>query len=512
MNEQAAAIRYMERHVARMDFWWFCKVLAPDFYTDEREHLHTLCVTLQALYEGRIIKYKLEDEWQIVEHKKPAPWICKKLMINVPPQHGKTRTLIMFAAWMFGINPDEKVITCSYNDTTATDFSKYTRDLIAHEKNEQEEQAYCDIFPKTQIKRGTATYKKWALEGKHFSYLGAGVEGAVTSKGGSVLIVDDPVKGAAEALNDEHLERIWLWYNGTFRSRVSAKDGEPLEIVNMTRWSINDPCGKILSNKRVMHEWHVVKMEVRDKKTGKMLCPSLFSERRYIDMRDTAKTNKFLKQIFEANYHQEPFEASGLLFDKEVMNFYKPSATLTRMFETSVSYIDVADEGDDSLAQANAKNIGPRIYIPTLVHTKDDTDTTLPLCAATLRKDKVEYCRVESNNQGSVFYKQLRKMYKLCEIFGFFNSDHKHTRIIMNAWFVERYFWFLEEEYWDEQYRSFMEEVFAYRREIANKAKDDAPDCLTGLAVFIRETFPDFYEDDEEIEDGEEEEEDNNDY
>ncbi len=124
---------------------------------------------------------------------------------------------------MFGKNPKEKIITASYNDTVASDFSRYTRDEIQASKIDPFMICYSDIFPNTQIKQGNASFEKWALEGQHFSYLGAGIGGSVTSKGGTILIVDDPIKGAKEAFNENYLNSNWIWYTNTFRSRVSAK-------------------------------------------------------------------------------------------------------------------------------------------------------------------------------------------------------------------------------------------------------------------------------------------------
>lgn len=494
-----ALVRYGGRELSRRDLWEFCKWLAPDFYKDDRPHLKKICDTLQALYERRVAKKDINDpkeDWIVFESADliPPGWfICTKLMINIPPQHGKTRTLIMFAAWVFGKNLNEKIITCSYNDGTAHDFSKYTRDLIAGEKNMDDDEVYSDVFPDTKIKYGTASYKKWALEGRHFNYLGAGIGGAVTSKGGTMLIVDDPIKGAEEALNNDHLEKVWLWYVGTFRSRVSADKGEPLEIINMTRWSVYDPCGKMLEEKEAL-KWMILKMEVYDEKTDTMLCGSLFSKNRYDDQKQLAQSDKILEQIFMANYHQEPFEAKGLLFNKRDMNYYRPSPILDKMFESSLAYADVADDGDDSFAMPIGKNIGPRIYITEVMFTKADTGITLDLCAEVMKKNGVQKARIESNSMGSTFRKFLQKKTKGIQLYGLTNTTNKHTRIIMRAWAITRYCYFLHPDYWTQEYEAFMKELFKYKKEVADEKHDDAPDAMSGLIQFVMSTLRHMYD------------------
>ena len=72
---------------ARKTFWSCCQALAPDFYVDGRKHLEELCKVLQALYEGRIIRFNSDDTWKIVDSTVPLHnfEVCKKLMTNLPP-------------------------------------------------------------------------------------------------------------------------------------------------------------------------------------------------------------------------------------------------------------------------------------------------------------------------------------------------------------------------------------------------------------------------------------------
>ena len=54
--------------LARRDFWEYCKLLAPDFYKEDRKFLKDKCREYQELYEG-------PDE---------------ALIDNEPPRHGKS--------------------------------------------------------------------------------------------------------------------------------------------------------------------------------------------------------------------------------------------------------------------------------------------------------------------------------------------------------------------------------------------------------------------------------------
>ena len=81
---QYEEIQYQAKlELARRDFWYFCCLLAPDFYMEGRTYLKEFCIALQDFYES--------DQ--------------RVLIINMPPRHGKSRTAQMFAKWIFGKNP-----------------------------------------------------------------------------------------------------------------------------------------------------------------------------------------------------------------------------------------------------------------------------------------------------------------------------------------------------------------------------------------------------------------------
>lgn len=487
--------------VSRLDFWEHCKTVSPDFYFEERWHLKLICDTIQALYQGRIQKpteFEADEKtiipWQIVSVHNPLWITCKKLMLNVPPQHGKTRTLVNFSSWVFGQNPKEKIICGSYNDATASDFSRYTRDAIISTGFDSDGIFYYDIFPKTKIKKGNAGFEKWALEGSHFSYLGVGIGGSVTSKGGSILIVDDPVKSAEEAFNENALEKVWLWYSSTFSSRVAAKDGEPIEILNMTRWSDKDPCGRILDSS-AKKDWYVLKLQAYNEATDTMLCPSLFSKKRFESQRLLV-----YPQIFNANYQQETIEETGVLFPKTELNRFDLEDFKTDGLIGRLGYIDVADQGDDALSFPTANIFPMKIFIKDVLFSDDGVEFTLPACAEFIYENNIDYTRIESNNQGKLFKQMLEEFVEASKLLSAANVTAKHTRIILISGFIKKYFWFLSDKdiVVGSAYHKFFKQLTSYMKDGSSK-HDDAPDSLAGLAKFIRAMYKQFRPTKEEI-------------
>ena len=87
--------------LARRDFFEYCKLTASDFYKEERVFLKDLCYQLQDFYK--------RDE--------------KVCVINMPPRHGKSRTAGKFVEWVLGTNPNEKIMTGSYNEDLSSSFA-----------------------------------------------------------------------------------------------------------------------------------------------------------------------------------------------------------------------------------------------------------------------------------------------------------------------------------------------------------------------------------------------------
>ena len=493
---------------ARESFWEYCKLRAMDFYKPDRWHLWILCETLQALYEGELTRGHMEVVFnqkgntggKVDKRKKPPVTVPEdvrfkdlfrfgsgseasdKLKINLPPRHGKSRTLILFCEWCFGKDNENRVITCSYNDNNATDFSRYTRDGISEGKTYSYEVVFSDIFPGTRIKQGDGSFKQWALEGQFFNYKGTGIGGAITGKGCNIGIIDDPTKNAEEAFNELALEKVWKWYTGTFLSRL--EEGSK-RIVNMTRWAKDDLCGKIEQGENA-RDWVTLKMEVRNKK-GEMLCPELFSNKRYVEA-----SQEMDEMIFAANYHQQPKDVQGVLY--KVLKKYKPNDLPVNKesgeveFEHIWAYGDTADEGKDYLCVIVFGVYGGEVYVLDVYYTKAGMEVTEPGTARLLYENKVQSAKIESNNGGRGFARNVGRLIwenhksKKVGIRWFHQTKNKIARILSNSRYIMNHFYFPDN--WRIRWPEFYKAIMNFQKEGGNK-HDDAPDCLTGCAEMV---------------------------
>ena len=481
---------------ARDCFWKYCKLINPKFFRDDRTHLVTIANTLQALYEGRIRKICPKSSWQIFTPEEINELfsdsdkgksgnkdyiICRQLMMNLPPRHGKSYTLTLFTQWMLGKNSENKVITVSYNDTLATRFSASVRDGIDATKLDNRWTIFTDVFPEVRIKEGDGAKQIWALEGSYFNYLGTGFGGTITGIGCNIGIIDDPIKNDEEAYNDNVLEKHWKWYTDTFLSRIE-EDG--IQIVNMTRWSTKDLCGQILESEDAP-DWYELKMQAcLDETAGIMLCPSLLSFKSY-----KKKKRLTSADIHEANYQQEPVDVQGKLYTTIKTYTELPRDKKGKLlFDRVINYTDTADTGKDFLCSINGVEHDGEAYITDILYSDKPMSITEPLLAKMLYKGAVNIAFIESNNGGSGFARNVKSILKKkfltrkVIIRTFHQSKNKQSRILSNASFVMEHVYFPVN--WNIRWPEFYKAIMTYKAKGRNKF-DDAADGLTGLAESI---------------------------
>ena len=95
----------------------------------------------------------------------------------------------------------------SYNETLSTTFSKNVRNDIQEEKADIYKPVYSDVFPGVKIKRGDGSMNLWSLEGGYNNYLATSPTGTATGFGASILVIDDLIKNAEEAHNENIKEK-----------------------------------------------------------------------------------------------------------------------------------------------------------------------------------------------------------------------------------------------------------------------------------------------------------------
>ena len=440
---------------ARLSFFGYCELKAPDFYREDRAYIVKLCNALQEFYEG---------DYDV--------FVC-----NMPPRTGKSRTGQLLVEWILGNDKTQKIMTGSYNETLSVTFAKGVRNSIQEQKVDEFIPVFTDVFPGVRIKDGDGAMNLWSLEGGYNNYLATSPSGTATGFGATVLIVDDLIKNAEEAYNDTVKNKQWRWFTDTMLSRL--EQGGKILII-MTRWASNDLAGRVLKHfadlgTKVMHINFKAKND-----DGTMLCDDILNAETYELKRRTMGTD-----IFMANYQQEPIDLKGCLYSS-----FKTYEDIPRdsngkaLFESVKSYTDTADEGSDYLCSIVYGVYQKEAYILDVLYTKKPMEITEPQTAAMFIEHKVNVADIESNNGGKGFARNvetiMRERYgwNRTKVQWFHQSANKMARILSASTGVMNHLYFPVN--WKDRWPEFYEHVTTFQREGKN-AHDDAEDALSGV-------------------------------
>lgn len=283
----------LDQELARRDLFEFVKYTTPGYQPGWWNE--DLCARLEKFYAD-------------VE-----AGLCPMLLISAPPQHGKSQLVSKaFPAWIFGRNPNLRIVNASYAASLAEQNSRDTQRIM-------EGQEYLDVFPRSWLPanppRGvvrTAEKFEMGRAVKGF-YKAVGVGGGLTGSPYDIGIIDDPFKDHEEAYSETLREKVWNWYSTVFLTRRAPKHGL---IVMNTRWHDDDLTGRLLTTEA--ERWTEITYKAlatedeKHRKKGEALHPERYS-RKFLE-----EFQRLYPIFFAAMYQQSPIPESGNQFKPDM--------------------------------------------------------------------------------------------------------------------------------------------------------------------------------------------------
>jgi predicted phage terminase large subunit-like protein len=248
---------------------------------------------------------------------KPDGTPYKRLMINMPPRHGKSELITRATPpWFLTKWPDKRVIVTGYESEFAADFGNDAKRYIASHP-----ELGVTLDPSTSSK------SNWGIEGRQGGLKTAGAGGAITGKGAHLFVIDDPVKGAEEADSDSNRAKLWTWWQGTIIPRLEPGG---YIIMIMTRWHEDDIAGRCLLNEP--EQWaqlsfpaisdHTEGLDKLGRPPGAPLWPERYDLRYLEDTR-----NGMGSRWWNAEYQQKPTIEGGNMFKAQDFRYWVPVST-----------------------------------------------------------------------------------------------------------------------------------------------------------------------------------------
>jgi hypothetical protein len=314
--------------VAREDFYYF------------RKYIHG-----PRLKEGwfiRVLSYELQDFYErYTRGEKP------KVVVQTPPQHGKSQAVVDLIAWILGKDQDLRLIFASFSDRLGKRANKAIQRTIRTAK-------YAGVFPEVKLSAGRDGYSASdtfiEMVGHIGSFRNTTVGGPITGESLDIGFIDDPIKGRKDANSETVRQRTWEWFTDDFGTRFQDHSGY---LIVLTRWHIDDPVGRLLKSDegndvKVITYPALATHDEEYRKEGDALFPEFKSKEFLLSQK--AKMNE---GSWESLYQQNPIIQGGNFFKYDWLRFTKsPPQRYEYIFLTADTAQKDKEQNDYSVFQA----------------------------------------------------------------------------------------------------------------------------------------------------------------
>ena len=411
------------------------------------------------------------------------------LTISMPKRAGKSQTGINFVNMLSGKFPDRSTLMEGTGDDLVKSFYNGCLEYLTVPN----EYLFYDVFPDARLVQTNADTKTANLKSKsRFPTImcrSIDARQVGLSEATNVLYLDDCVEGREEAKNRQRLDDKWEVISGDIMGR--AIEGTPM-VFTGTRYSLYDPIGRVQEHaQREGWAWRAIEIPALDLVTDesnyeyeregkKVFTTAYFREQREL----------LSAEQFESEFQQQPFEAKGLLFNKDELNYFF-ELPKDRDPDTIIAVGDTAESGSDSTSMPVAKIYGSDVYIVDVVFDDSPAEVTKPECAKCLIDNRVASAVFESNNAGQYYARDVDQIIRergySVGIRTKRTISNKQTRIEFASDNIKKNFYFKHPSTYKRgsQYWNFMKELTTYTRS-GKVPHDDAPDSLSLLENEIR--------------------------
>ena len=303
----ASALQELKKF-AREDYSFYLEFVHRGLYVPAAHHL-LISEKLQRIIDGSL----------------------KRLMIFMPPRHGKSMTVTeTFPSYFLGRFPKKRVIAVSYGDSLARRFGRKNRQKV--------EEFGKDLFG-VQLAADNASVQDWATD-QGGGMLSVGIGAGITGHGADLLLMDDVIKNREEA-NSAHIRnKIYDEYQSSLSTRLHSGGAM---ILIMTRWHEDDLAGRILAQE---DGWEVLSLpaeaeegDLLGRDPGQPLWAAGGFDAEWLD-----QTKKALgSQAFNSIHQQRPSAAAGNIIKREWIKYYRQ---LPPKFDEMLISLDAAFKGN----------------------------------------------------------------------------------------------------------------------------------------------------------------------
>ena len=332
----------------------------------------------------------------------------KRLMIFMPPQHGKSMSVTStFPSFFLGKFPDKRVIEVSYGIDLAERFGYSNRKKV---------EDFGNALFGIKCDKSQRSKTDWTIEGHTGGMLSRGVGGGITGNPAELLIIDDPIKSRAEAESEAYRRHLLEEYRDSMVSRLHP---DAAIIIILTRWNDRDFAASLLKPEDGQTEdWKVLSLpcicdneatDLLQRKEGTPLWPESGRDEQW------AANRKMVVGSYAWNcmYQQNPTPSAGTLFQRNWWRYYEtPPRKLFDFIQSWDCTFKDAETSDYVVGQVwarDARNPANRFLLDQVRAKMNFTDTLQAVRNLSAKWPKTYRKLVEDKANGSAVIQVLKK-------------------------------------------------------------------------------------------------------
>ncbi len=327
---------------------------------------------------------------------------CRRLMIFMPPQHGKSELVSRrFPAFMLGLDPDLRLICASHTHDLAVSMNRDVQRIMTAD-------AYRNVFSETRLNgsplplegarpgvsasispllpgagpgvraiispspyagegpgvRGRKflarrTMDLFEIPGHRGSLRSAGVGNSIAGNPADGAIIDDPFGKREDADSPVMRQRVWEWYTSDLYTRLSA---DAWIVLTHTRWHRDDLAGRLLRKMagRSADQWEILCLPaVREEGPGDPCDRRRPGEPLWPAFKSAADLEIIRQQdarAYAALYQQDPADASAAEWAPELFGdwIWVPPDKWPKQFVLRVVCVDASKGRSDKQGDYSA--------------------------------------------------------------------------------------------------------------------------------------------------------------
>lgn len=233
------------------------------------------------------------------------------------PTHNSTRTSCWFPLWLLAQDPTLRIAIVSYSATKAERWGRWIRRMI---------ESHPELGIELMGDRKAVDDFETTAGGR---VLSVGIGGGITGEPVDVMVIDDPLRGRAEAESPTYREAAWDWWESNGSTRLSSRGRV---VLMLTRWHSDDLAGKLVKNEP--GKWKVLRIPaVRDRAqplvrgsdgasayapNGELISVQGREPGFFLDLKETRSS-----YVWNSIYMQTPVAAEGNLFSRTDFRYWQ---------------------------------------------------------------------------------------------------------------------------------------------------------------------------------------------